>query len=448
MTRILVAGVDSSTQSTKVVVVDAEDGTLVAQGQAGHVVRGEHGARESEPTSWLSALQEALLATGRASEIAAISVAGQQHGLVVLDSGGQPLRPAMLWNDVRSAPDATALVDEVGASEWARRVGSVPVAAFTVAKWAWFKRNEPALAVRVRAVRLPHDFITEALTGTPATDRGDASGSGWWSPSTGAYDDGILALPQISLDRDYLPPVLGPDTVAGSVTPAAAARFGLQPGIPVGPGTGDNMAAALALGCPPGTPVVSLGTSGTVFVSSATPTTDPSAAVAGFADATGNYLPLVCLLNCTLVVDRVAGWLGLDRDDTLPAGEVVMLPYFDGERTPNLPDSAGSIDGLRHVTDPRQILQAAYNGVATGLMAGLDAIIAAGAEVSPTAPLVVVGGGARGGAWLETVARISGRPVATPRVSELVAFGAAAQAASALTGESPGHVASRWSLTV
>ena len=447
MTPILVAGVDSSTQSTKVVVVDAEDGKLVAQGHAGHEVRGEDGARESDPAGWLDALRAALAETGMAADIDAISVAGQQHGLVVLGADGNPLRPAMLWNDVRSAPDAAALVGQLGADGWAQRTGSVPLAAFTVSKWAWFRRNEPGLAAQVRAVRLPHDFITEALTGQPATDRGDASGSGWWSPSAGAYDDAILSLPEVMLEGAFLPPVLGPDTVAGTVSPAAAARFGLRAGIPVGPGTGDNMAAALALGCAPGTPVVSLGTSGTVFVASATPTADPSAAVAGFADATGNYLPLVCLLNCTLVVDRIAGWLGLDREDTMAAGEVVMLPYFDGERTPNLPNASGSIDGLRHVTDPRQILQAAYNGVVTGLMAGLDAIIGAGAQVDPTAPLVVVGGGARGGAWLETLARISRRAVTTPRVGELVAFGAAAQAASALEDGTPAAVAARWALT-
>lgn len=444
VTETLVAGVDSSTQSTKVLIVDADTGAVVASGQAPHRVTGEGGARESDPAEWRAALASALAATGRAQEIRAISVAGQQHGLVVLGDDGEPLRPAILWNDTRPSVDADRLVAAQGAQWWVDRTGSVPVAAFTVAKWAWLRRNEPAVAAATRAIRLPHDFLTEALTGAPATDRGDASGTGWWSPRTGEYEQEILALPGVDIDPGLLPPVLAPDAVAGHVTASAAERFGIPVGIPVGVGTGDNMAAALALGAAPGTPVLSLGTSGTVYVVSEAPSADISAAVAGFADATGHFLPLVCVLNSTLVVDRVAQWFGLDRDDVLPSGEVSMLPYFDGERTPNLPDAAGSINGLRHGTDPRQILQAAYDGIVGGLLSGMDAMVVAGAVVRPDAPLFVVGGGAKGRTWLETAARLSGRATQTSHVAELVALGAAAQAAAVLGNEHPFDVATRW----
>ncbi len=243
----LVAGVDSSTQSTKVALVDAGSGELVALGRAPHPVEGAGGARETHPDAWWSALRDALAATGRAREVRALSVAGQQHGLCVLDAAGRPLRPALLWNDVRSAPDAAALVEARGAAFWAEATGSVPVASFTVAKWAWLVRTEPAIARAARAVCLPHDLVTRGLTGAAATDRGDASGTCWYDAAAGRYREDVLDLPGVGLDAALLPPVLAPDATAGVVGAAAAAELGLPAGIPVGPGTGDNMAAALAL---------------------------------------------------------------------------------------------------------------------------------------------------------------------------------------------------------
>ncbi|WP_030544236.1 xylulokinase [Streptomyces albus] len=440
----LVVGVDSSTQSTKALVVDAATGEVVARGQAPHRVSGGAG-RESDPGQWWEALGEALRQCGAAAERAeAVSVGGQQHGLVTLDAGGRPVRPAMLWNDVRSAPQRDRLVEELGGPEaWAERIGSVPAPAFTVTKWAWLRENEPEAAARTAAVRLPHDYLTERLTGRGTTDRGDASGTGWWrgedgSPS-GRYDEDLLG--RVALDPALLPEVVAPGSAAGTVR-GGLDGLPLKPGTVVGAGTGDNMAAALGLGLRPGRPVLSLGTSGTVYAVSARRPADPTGTVAGFADARGDWLPLACTLNCTLAVDRFAALLGRDREAVEPGGSAVVLPFLDGERTPNLPYASGLLYGLRHDTTPGQILQAAYDGAVYALLSALDLVLDADAD--PAAPILLIGGGARGTAWRETVRRLSGRPVLVPEASELVALGAAAQAAGLLTGEDPAAVARRW----
>lgn len=440
----LVAGVDSSTQATKVVIVDPDSGQVVAQGQAPHTVTGTGGARESDPREWWSALRTALAATGRAGEVGAIAIAGQQHGLVVLDGRGSPLRGALLWNDTRSAEDAERLTNRLGAETWAGLTGLRPVASFTVCKWAWLRRTEPDLARNVAAIRLPHDYLTEQLTGHGTTDRGDVSGTGWWSPSSGEYLDEILGLPDVDLAAGLLPAILGPMEAAGMVAGQVAGELGLAPGTVVGPGTGDNMAAALGLGLSVGQAAMSLGTSGTIFAVADRPTADPSGIVAGFADASGRFLPLAATLNCTVAVDRVAGWLGLDRDDVQPAESVVVLPYLDGERTPNLPLASGTISGLRHTTTPQQILMAAYEGAVTSLLVAFDAIGESVGGLDPAAPLLLVGGGARGHTWRTVVRRLTGRAIQVPEAAELVAVGAAVQATAVLRGETPAAIARRW----
>jgi xylulokinase len=433
----LVAGVDCSTQATKVLVVDPDDGRVVASGRAPHEVTGTEGARETDPEVWWEALRAALAETGRASEVGAISVAGQQHGLVVTDDAGRPLRPAVLWYDTRSAPDAAELRDALGADAWAERVGVVPVPSFTATRWAWLRRTEPEVAAATRAIRLPHDWLTERLCGRAVTDRGDASGTGWWSTRDEDYSGEVLDL--VSLDRALLPEVLGPVEAAGE-----ARELGLHAGALVGPGTGDNMGAALGLGLRPGEAVVSLGTSGTAYAAMTERAVDPSGLIAGFADAAGGFLPLAATLNCTLAVDRVAGWLGLERDAVAERTAVTVLPYLDGERTPNLPRAAGTIAGLRHDTEPGQILLAAYEGAVASLVEALDLLAAVGSGLDPDAPVVLIGGGARGRVWQQTVARLAGRAVVVPDAEELVALGAAAQAAAVLTGEPAGEITRRW----
>jgi xylulokinase len=441
----LLAGVDCSTQSTKALIVDADSGEVVASGRAPHEVTGSSGARETDPEGWWSALRDALAQTGRSHEVASISIGGQQHGLVVLDEGGTPLRPAKLWNDTESAADATAMIAALGGPEWwAERVGVVPVASFTATKWAWLRRCEPHVAQATRAIRLPHDFINERLTGRGTSDRGDASGTAWWSTATDDYVPEVLEAESLRLDDELLPEVLGPNGSAGIVTREAAEYLALTAGIPVAPGTGDNAAAAVGLGVEPGTPVVSLGTSGTAFMTSATRVVDPSGTVAGFADATGRFLPLAATLNCTLAVDRIAAWLGLDREAVADDTDVVVLPFLDGERTPNLPNAAGTIAGLRHATTREEILLAAYRGAALSLLEALDVIDRHSSGIDAGAPIVLVGGGSQGAAWRRVIGDLSGRMIAVPENTELVAIGAAAQAASVLTGTPPEVVARQW----
>ncbi|PJE99699.1 xylulokinase [Streptomyces carminius] len=434
----LVVGVDSSTQSTKALVVDAATGEVIARGQAPHTVTPDH---ESDPEQWWEALCAALEQCGPVvHQAAAVSVGGQQHGLVTLDGQGRPVRPALLWNDVRSAPQRDRLVAELGGPEvWAERFGSVPAASFTVTKWAWLREMEPENAAAVRAVRLPHDYLTGRLTGQGTTDRGDASGTGWWSTATESYDQGILE--HVGLSSDALPRVLGHGEAAGTVRPLDG--LPLPQGALVAAGTGDNMAAALGLGLRPGQPVLSLGTSGTVYAVTTRRPADPTGTVAGFADARTDWLPLACTLNCTLAVDRLAALFGLDREAVEPGGGVTVLPFLDGERTPNLPYASGTLTGLRHDTTPGQILQATYDGAVYALLAALDLVL--DADAAPDTPILLIGGGARGTAWRETVRRLSGRPVQVPRAQELVALGAAAQAAALLLGEDAAAVARRWS---
>jgi xylulokinase len=360
----LVAGIDSSTQSVKVAVHDAETGALVRHGSALHP-----DGTSCPPQRWWDALLEA--SAGLLNDVAAIAVAGQQHGMVALDDTQAPVCPALLWNDTRSAAAAEALVAELGASVWARAVGSVPVAAFTVTKLRWLAENEPALAGRVALVVLPHDYLSLRLGGVLATDRGDASGTGYWSPATGQYRTDLV---RHAFGRDVqLPRVAAPHAVIGA-TPD---------GVLLGPGTGDNMAAALGLGLSPGDVVISLGTSGTAFAVSDTPTADTSGTVAGFADATGKFLPLACTLNAARVLTTVAALLGVDLETladlalAAPVGAagLVMLPYLDGERTPNLPGATGSLLGLTraNLTAPN-IARAAVEGVLCGLTDAVDAL--------------------------------------------------------------------------
>jgi xylulokinase len=437
----LVAGVDSSTQSTKVELRDVETGELVGQASAPHPTTVPPRS-EQDPDSWWAAFQDCWQQLGE-PRLGAIAVAGQQHGMVTLDASGAVLRPAKLWNDTESAADASWLLDQLdgGASAWAEASGSVPVAAFTITKLSWLHRNEPEAWSRMAKVLLPHDWLTYRLTGRTITDRGDASGTGYWSPAEGLYRWDLLELVDRTRDwYDVVPEVLGPLDDAG-----------VWRGAVVAPGTGDNMGAALGLGIRPADVVMSLGTSGTVYGVSERATNDASGAVAGFADATGRFLPLVCTLNATKVTETIRRLLGLDHERmdemalTEPpgAGGVVLLPYFDGERTPNRPGATGVLAGLRTDVTRSQLVRAAFEGVVCAL---LDAYDALAALVPVDGRLVLTGGGARSSAYRHLVADLSGREVLVPDVDEAVATGACAQAAAVLVQREPTEITAEWGL--
>jgi xylulokinase len=431
----LVAGVDSSTQSCKLEVRDADTGELVRSGHRPHPITVPPRS-EQDPSAWWDALSSLLDEHG--ADVAALSVAGQQHGMVVLDEARRVVRPAKLWNDTESAPQAHALVDAWGAARWADAVGTVPVASITVTKLAWLREHEPEHFARIAHVLLPHDWLTLQLTGELVTDRGDASGTGYWSPKAGDYVPEVFDL--LGLDPAAAPTVLAPTAVAGAHRDAV-----------VGAGTGDNMGAALGLGLQAGDVAISLGTSGTVFAVSDHATHDRSGAVAGFADATGRFLPLACTLNATKVTDAIARLIGRDRAaleqlalaGAPGAGGVVLLPYLDGERTPNLPDATGVLRGLRSDTEPAQLARAAYEGVVCGLLDAFDALRDVGVPTDD-GRIVVVGGGARSAVYPQLIADLLQRTVEVPPAAEYVARGACVQAAAALRGRDVGALSLHW----
>lgn len=454
----LVAGVDSSTQSTKVTLRRLDDGAIVAEARAPHPPT-EPPVSEQDPQAWWLALVEAFGGLGPAAEdVVAIAVSGQQHGLVVLDGDGRAIRPAKLWNDTTSAPQADRLVADLGAERWAEACGVVPVPSITVTKLAWLAEHEPESVERIARILLPHDYLTWRLTGRPTTDRGDASGTGWWDAAAGAYVPDLLAAAGAGRDlASCLPEVLGPTDTVGPVTPDAAAALGLAGDVVVGPGTGDNMAAALGLGLRPGELAMSLGTSGTVFAVADRSSRDPSGLVAGFADANGRFLPLVCTLNATKVTDMVGATLGADHralaelalsPETGPgAGGVSVVPWFDGERTPNLPDATGMIGGLRPGTGRADLARAAHEGVLCNLLEAADALVAASPGLDPGGvELRLVGGGARSPAYQQILADLVGGPVRIPADDEAPATGAAVQAAAVALGDTIDEVTDRWDL--
>jgi xylulokinase len=433
-----VVGIDSSTQSTKALLVDADNGQVLAEGRAPHP-----DGTEVDPCAWWQAARTAIgQATAQApGPIAAVSVGAQQHGMVALDAEGNPVRNALLWNDVRSSPQADAIISQYGAGALAEQTGSVPLASFTLAKLAWLAEHEPQHADQVDRVLLPHDWVTWRLAGRadhPRTDRGDASGTGYFSPATGQWLPDLVSRAMAGR-TPRLPEVLGPTGSAGHV--AESAGLPKVTGALLGAGTGDNMAGGLGIGVAPGDVVVSLGTSGTAFAVAEQPSADESGYVAGFCDATGRYLPLVCTLNAARVLSATARMLGTDLAglDRLAlqsqpgAGGLTLLPYLEGERTPNLPGETGALHGMRGANmTPENLARAAVEGMLCGLADGIDALRHVG--VQPRRVLLI-GGAAESAAVRAVAPMLFGVDVEVPAAAEYVALGAARQAAWAASGE-------------
>ncbi|WP_319446182.1 MULTISPECIES: xylulokinase [unclassified Mycobacterium] len=425
-----VAGIDSSTQSCKVVVCAADTGEITRSGSAPHP-----GGTEVDPMQWWTALDAAIAAAGGLDDVDAISVGAQQHGMICLDSAGDVVRKALLWNDTRSAPAATALTEELGGADaWAQRIGVVPVASITATKLRWLADEEPANADATAAVCLPHDWLTWRLSGSSdiaalCTDRSDASGTGYFASAGGGYQLDLLELAMRGR-RPELPRVLGPAEAAGRTASGAV----------LGPGAGDNAAAALGIGAGPGDCVVSLGTSGVVSAVGDVAPRDATGLVAGFADATGRQLPLVCTLNGAPVLAAVASMLGVDFDEfdrlalaaEVGAEGLTLVPYFEGERSPNLPDAAGALHGVTtRNLQPANVARAAVEGLLCSMAYCVERIAEQGVDVSR---VMLVGGGARSEAVRRIGPAILGVPVHVPTPAEYVALGAARQAAWTLSG--------------
>ncbi|MFZ4064337.1 MAG: xylulokinase [Candidatus Nanopelagicaceae bacterium] len=427
----LVAGIDTSTQSVKVVIRDAQSGQVIREGRAAHP-----DGSEVDPAKWWSATEDAIKMAGGLDDVSAIAVAGQQHGMVALDKDGKVIRPALLWNDTRSAAEAEELNVEMGGGAGiAGAVGSALVASFTASKVRWLAKNEKENAAQVAIIALPHDWISWKISGSASiadifTDRGDASGTGYFDSVKNEYREDIFTKAIGSNQEITFPRIVEPRTFAAKT----------ESGIPIAAGTGDNAAAAIGVGAEPGDVVVSLGTSGTAFAVSKTPTHDATGEVAGFADGTGHFLPLVCTLNAARILDAATRILGVNHEElgelalkAKPgANGLTLLPYFEGERTPNRPDATGVFSGMNLNNSSREdFARAMIEGMLCGMADAVASLEKLGVEVKR---ILLVGGAAKNPAVGKIASALFGREVLVPPPGEYVAIGAAKLAAWALLG--------------
>lgn len=422
----LVLGIDSSTQSTKALLVDADTGRVLEERRAAHPE-----GTEVDPRAWLAAVDEAAGPLLERAE--AVAVGGQQHGMVLLDEAGEVVRDALLWNDTRSAGQAATLIEEMGGpAACVSEIGSLMVASFTASKLRWVRDEEPGNAERARSVLLPHDYVSLHLAepGTaPFTDRGDASGTGYYSTRTQAWAPELAerALGH-ALELPRLPG--SPQEVMARTRSGAA----------IAAGTGDNMGAALGLSLGPGDVFVSIGTSGVCAMVSVARPDDASGTVTGFADATGRFLPMTTTINASRILEAGRALLGVDHEELsrLALGSepgargVTLLPYFDGERTPNRPDARATLTGMRTSTTREDVARAYVEGLLCSLADGIAAL--EDVTGTPAARIVLIGGGARSRAVQELAPAVLGREVEIAPDGEYVALGAARQAAWALAG--------------
>jgi xylulokinase len=450
---LLVAGVDSSTQSCKVQLREADTGALVATGTAAHAPTFPP-LSEQDPNAWWAAFTSAFraaVANAGASpqQIVGISVAAQCHGLVALDSNDQVIRPAKLWNDTTSTPQLMKLREQIGDEAFIRSAGSLPTAAFTISKLAWLAEHEPDNFQKLHHILLPHDYLTFRLTGRYVTDRSEASGTGYFDAEQNRYLPEFLGFISERNWDSMLPEVLGPDEAAGEVCPRALAELGLSGRVVVGAGGGDQHAAALGLGIQYGDVVYSFGTSGVVSTVHPKAVHDTDGQVNGVADMTNEYMPLICTLNAAKVTDTFTRILGATRDEmtqlALTAGNrpgPSLAAFLDGERTPNRPEAAGVLAGITTGTTREEVARAAFEGVIFGLYRGQKHLERAGVDVSGR--ILAVGGGARSAAYTQLLSDVTRRPVFLPSEDEATVRGAAVQAAAVATHRKVAEVRDEW----
>jgi xylulokinase len=437
----LFIGIDSGTQSVKAVVLDFEARKVVAEGRAPHrLVPGlPVGHMEQHPQEWVAALDVVLLDLGRridGARVRGIGVSGQQHGFVPLDGRAQVIRPAKLWCDTSTTAECALITRKLGGPEAAiRKTGNLVLPGFTAPKILWLKRNEPVNYRRLRHVLLPHDYLNFHLTGNYFMEYGDASGTALldvrkriWSKDAVRAIDRNLA--------DWLPPLSESHLPAGTLRPDLARKYGLSPEVVVSAGGGDNMMGAIGTGnVVPGVISASFGTSGTIYACADQPVVDPRGEIAAFCSSTGGWLPLLCTMNVTSVTEQVRALFGYDHAAlehavaSAPpgAGGLVLLPYFAGERTPNVPAGSGVLLGLNQKTfTPGHVARSAMEGVTMGMNYGLRRLAELGVKARE---IRLTGGGAKSAAWRQIMADIFGVPVAGMVEDEGAALGGALQAA-------------------
>jgi xylulokinase len=448
----LYVGVDSGTQSVKAIVLDLALGRVVAEARAPHrLLEGlPPGHQEQAPGEWTTALDQVLRAVSKQvnrQKIRAIGVSGQQHGFVPLDERGDVIRPAKLWCDTSTVEECAILNRRLGGTAAViGQIGLPFLPGYTAPKVLWLKRHEPAHFRRLRHILLPHDYLNWYLTGRYAMELGDASGTGFLDIRSGEWSPAAMA----AVDRRVagcLPQLVPSHAAIGAVRPELARRWGWPDDVWVSAGGGDNMMGAIGTGnIAPGTVTASFGTSGTIYAATRHPVIDPSGEIAAFRSSCGGGLPLLCTMNVTRVVDQVRalfGWSHAEFDraaQSTPAGSggLLLLPYFEGERTPNLPDGTGVLFGLNANTlTPSYLARAALEGVTLGMNYGLARLRRLG--VRPR-EIRLTGGGARSALWRQTATDVFGVPVVAMVEDEGAALGAALQAAWSVSRR-PGSLA-------
>ncbi|HVM48947.1 MAG TPA: xylulokinase [Candidatus Acidoferrum sp.] len=440
--RTLLLGIDSGTQSTKVVVVDARDGKVVASAAQAYDLIPDlpPGAKEQHPHTWRDATAGAIRralrqAKATAAEVAAIGVSGQQHGFVPLDAQGEVIRPAKLWCDTSTAAECEEITAALGGPKATiRALGNAVLPGFTASKILWLKKHEPANYRRLATVLLPHDYLNFWLTGQKTMEYGDASGTALLDVRKRKWSGAALKAIDPALE-DKLPPVGRSDQPAGTLQPSTARQLGLNPGVLVSAGGGDNMMGAIGTGnTRAGVITASFGTSGTIYACAEKPVVDPQGEIAAFCDSTNRWLPLLCTMNVTVATEMVRDDFGWSHEKfaaeaaRVPAGSrgLLLLPYFEGERTPNVPEGTGVWFGVNGKTfEAGHFARAAIEGVTLGMNYGLRRLGELG--VKPT-QIRATGGGANSKVWRQIMADVFDAEVVTLKVGEGAAFGAALQA--------------------
>ena len=449
----LFLGIDSGTQGTKAVVFSSGQGKIIAEASVGHhIIENNAGRREQEPKWWIDActkvLHDVLQGKGVAGEqVRAMGVSGQQHGFVPLDGRGEVIRPAKLWCDTESAPQCDEITLKVGGRDKViELIGNSVAAGFTASKILWMKQHEPENYDRLETILLPHDYINYWLTGEKKSEFGDASGTAYFDVRTRSWSETILEVIDDSGKlAACLPELIPSHTPVGAIRPRIAERFGLSPDVLVSSGGGDNMMAAIGTGnVGPGVITVSLGTSGTIYASADHPVVDPNGELAAFCSSSGGWLPLACTMNVTVATELTRAVLGLslkelnEKASSAPVGSegIILLPYFNGERTPPLPNAKASFFGLTSTNyTPENLCRASMEGATLGLRYGLEVLMAQGIE---PAEIRLVGGGAKSRPWRQMVADIFDLPVIRPESDEAGAMGAALQAMWCYLGKKEG----------
>ena len=439
----LFIGIDSGTQGAKAVVFSREEGRVLAEAFADHrMIEGAGGRREQQPGWWIDACVAVLgrlLAQSSVSRdrVCAIGVSGQQHGMVPLDAQGEVIRPAKLWCDTETSTECEQITESIGGEEEVvKAIGNAIAPGFTAPKVLWLKQHEPRNYERLATVLLPHDYINFWLTGEKRTEFGDASGTAYFDVRTRTWSNRILsAIDDTGKLQDCMPELIPSDSAVGTIRAAISEQFQLNPDVLVSSGGGDNMMAAIGTGnVSSGIVTTSLGTSGTIYTYSDRPVVDPKGEMAAFCSSSGGWLPLVCTMNVTVSTELTRELLGLDLEqmnaqakDAPPGAEgIILLPYFNSERTPPLPDAKAALYGLTSANyKAPNVARSAMEGATFGLRYGLG--ILKEQDIDP-AEIRLVGGGAKSRLWRQIVADTFDCPVVCPQSPEAGAIGAALQA--------------------